>query len=169
MESPAEGMITREDTKGFKNYAGVGKEEGFVTVSCSASAGFYVSEGCYQVLCSSSPEKNNNLCLYYLQMGPCFLILFLVLLPSLLPPPGSTMPGSRPRASAQPVPRREPGLQHHVCTRCYEISICLPFKYPSRAETCQACSLENHYHPFQPFPSCPNFLLFRWEEGRKKV
>lgn len=70
MESSAKGMITREDTKGFKNYAGVGKEEGFVTASCPASASFYVFEGCYQVLRSSSPEKNQQPLLVLSANGP---------------------------------------------------------------------------------------------------
>lgn len=71
-------------------------------------------------------------------------------------------------SQCQPGPSRCRGGSQGYSTRCYEISICLPFKAPGRAETCQACSLENHCHPFQPFPSCPNFLLFRWEERRKK-
>lgn len=165
IESPANEIITREDTKGFKNYAGVGKEEGFITVSCPASALFTYLKAVSRFYIHFLQKKNpNSLCLYYLQMGPCFLILFLLLLPFFLPPSGSVMPGTRPqsRASqAQLAPSRGAGLQPCVCTRCCEISVCLPFKHPSRAETCQACSLENHCHPFQPFPSCPNFLLFR--------
>ena len=150
-------MNARENTKGLKSYAGVGKEEGFITAPSSATATFYVFEGHYHVLPPSSPEKNQ--CLLVISANgpllsnplfcPSVCLSFCIPLEAHLQAPD---PEPAP-ARAQPVPRRESGLRHLICTRRYEIGICLPFKHLGGVESCQACSL------VEPLPSISAFPI----------
>lgn len=150
-------MNAREDTEGFKNYAGVGKEEGFVTASSPATATFYVFEGCYHVLPLFSPENTqpllvisaNGPLLFNPLFCPSVCLSFRTPLEAHHHAPD---PGPAP-AGAQPVPRREPRLRHLVRTRRYETGICLPFKHPGRVEPCRACSL------VEPLPSISTFPI----------
>lgn len=149
-------MNARKDTKGFKNYAGVGKEEGFVPVSSPATATFYVFEGCIMfylcllqkktqpllVLSAYRPLLSNPLFCPSVRLSFCIPVEACRQAPDPEPAP----------AGAQPVPRREPGLHHCVYTRVYEIGICLPFKHLVRVEPCRACSLAEPLPFISTFP-----------------
>lgn len=144
-EAAAKGINARENTKGFKSYTGVGKEERFITASSSATATFYVFEGCYHVLPLSSPEKNqlllvisaNRPLISHPLFCPSVCLSFCIPLEA-----HRQAPDPKPAAArTQPVPRRDPGLRHLICTTCYETDICLPFEHLGRAEPRRAYRL----------------------------